>query len=106
MFISWSYWSDIVQQRTDQREWAFNSSQIPGGIDSYPVLDTCPYCWCCPNDALTLENFNGVTNFLFADSHAKAMPRSQIMDPMWASNPTQAIATNAKNKINWDSNYH
>jgi len=106
MFISWSYWSDIVQQRTDQREWAFDSATIPGGIDSYPTLDTCPYCWCCPGDALTMENFNGQTNWLFADSHAKSMPRSQIMDRQWATNYQQAIANHAKNLIHWDSNFH
>jgi prepilin-type N-terminal cleavage/methylation domain-containing protein len=106
MFISWSYWSDIVQQRTDQREWAFNSSQISGGIDSYPTVDTCPYCWCCPNDALTVENFNGQTNWLFGDSHCKSMPRGQIMDSTWATNPTQAIANNAKNLIHWNAIYH
>jgi len=106
MFISWSYWSDIVQQRTDQREWAFNSSQISGGIDDYPKLDTCPYCWCCSTDALTMESFGGQANWLFGDSHAKSMARSQIMDYSWASNPTQAIANHAKNLVHWDASYH
>jgi prepilin-type N-terminal cleavage/methylation domain-containing protein len=106
MFISWSYWSDIVQQRTDQREWAFNSTQILYGIDSYPTIDKCAYCWCCPNDALTVESFANQTNWLFGDSHCKSMPRLQTMDYSWASNPTAAIANHAKNLLHWDASYH
>jgi prepilin-type N-terminal cleavage/methylation domain-containing protein len=110
MFISWSYWSDIDQQRTDQREWAFGQNTgyptISGGIDSYPTIDTCPYCWCCSTDALTMESFNGQTNYQFADSHVKSMNRLATMDPSWALNPTAAIANFAKNKFHWSSQYH
>ncbi len=106
MFISWSYWSDIVQQRTDQRQWAFNDPLLPGYIPSYPKVATCPYCWCCPNDALSVESFSGQTNWLFGDGHCKSMPREQTMDRTWMTNPTQAIATNAKNLIHWDSAFH
>jgi len=106
MFISWSYWSDIVQQRTDQREWAFNDPTFPGYIPDYPQVASCPFCWCCPGDALTMESFNGQTNWLFGDGHAKSMPRSQTMDRLWETDPTTALAQHKKNLIHWDSQYH
>jgi prepilin-type N-terminal cleavage/methylation domain-containing protein/prepilin-type processing-associated H-X9-DG protein len=105
MYISWSYWSDIVQQRNDQREWAFNSSQIPGGIDSFPTVNSCAYCWCCPNDALSVGNFSGQTNWLFGDGHAKSMPRSQTMDNQWAVDYTVAITNHSKNLFHWDDSF-
>jgi len=105
MFISWSYWSDIVQQRTDQREWAFNDKEILYGIPSYPQVAACPFCWCCPNDALSVESFSGQTNFLFADSHCKSMPRESIMSRQWATDYNVAIATHAKNLLHWDETF-
>jgi len=105
MFISWSYWSDIVQQRTDQREWAFNDAGLPGFIPDYPQIASCPFCWCCPTDALTVESFNGQTNFLFGDGHAKSMARSQLMDRMWETDPATAIAQHKKNLVHWDESF-
>ncbi len=100
MFISWSYWSDIVQQRTDQRQWAFKEL-----LPSYPQVATCAYCWCCPNDALTVESFAGQTNWLFGDGHAKSMPREATMDRSWYTNYTTAIANHAKNLLHWDDSF-
>jgi prepilin-type N-terminal cleavage/methylation domain-containing protein/prepilin-type processing-associated H-X9-DG protein len=100
MFISWSYYSGLVQWRNDQGEFAF-ADEIP----SYPQVASCPYCWCCSTDALSMESFNGQTNFLFGDGHSKSMPRASIMSSLWETNIPQAIATHAKNLIEADDSF-
>jgi prepilin-type N-terminal cleavage/methylation domain-containing protein/prepilin-type processing-associated H-X9-DG protein len=101
MFISWSYFSGLVQQRNDQRQFSFKEI-----IPDYPAVASCPYCWCCPNDALTMEDFNGSCNWLFADGHAKSLVRAATMDRSWYINPSQAILNHAKNKLEFDASYH
>jgi len=92
MFFSWSNYTGIVQQRTDQRDFAFQER-----VPNYPTVQPCPYCWCSPSDAFTMEDFSGVANWAFADGHAKSMPRTQTMDREWLINDTAAIANHLKN---------
>jgi prepilin-type processing-associated H-X9-DG protein len=92
MFITWSNYTGIIQQRTDQRQFAFSSI-----IPDFPAIAQCPYCWCSSTDGLSMESFNGQTNWAFADGHAKSMPRTATMDPSWLSNQATAIATFKKN---------
>jgi len=106
MYISWSIYTGLVQQRTDQREFAFNQY-----IPDYPQVAQCPYCWCLPSDALSMEDFNGVANWAFGDGHAKSMPRSATMDQSWftpseADVPVNAIQNHAKNLFNANPGYN
>ncbi len=102
MYISWSYWSGLMQYRNDQREYAFKELVEP----SWPGIISLPGAWCCSTDAMSMGAFGNQTNFSFADGHAKSMPREALMDRMWYTNPTQALATFAKNKIHYDAQYH
>jgi prepilin-type N-terminal cleavage/methylation domain-containing protein/prepilin-type processing-associated H-X9-DG protein len=101
MFITWSNYDGWVQYRNDQRQFSF--SQI---IPSYPEVAQCANCWCAPSDALSMESFNGQTNWAFGDGHAKSMPRQATMDPTWYTNPAAAISGFKKNLLDANAGYN
>jgi len=101
MFITWSNYTGIIQQRTDQRQFAFKEI-----IPDFPQIASCPYCWCAATDGLSMENFSGVANWTFADGHAKSMPRTQTMDRLWYTDPNTAITNFAKNLFNANAGYN
>lgn len=102
MFISWNYWSGIVQYRSDQRQWAFSELGIP----DYPKGTPCAGCWCCPTDTMSVQNFSNQTNWLFGDGHAKSMNRRATMDVAWLNNYASAITAHAKNMFHYDETFH
>jgi len=101
MYISWSYQSGLMQHRNDQREYAFEELGIP----TWPKVLNVAYAWCCSNDSMSMQAYNGVTNFGFADGHVKSMRRDQLMDRTWYTDPDTAIATFKKNLIHYDERY-
>ncbi len=105
-YVSWTYWNGLMQHRNDQREYAF-APGTPGvaGHALWPRVNSIPGAWCNTQDAISLGNYGGNTNFGFADGHSKSMNRNGIMDARWASNPADAIANNARNLIHWDERY-
>jgi len=103
-YISWSYWTGLMQQRNDQREYAF-----PPSIMGSSALPTWPQvlnlsAW-CGGDHMALGAYGGMTNWGFADGHTKTMNRSQIMDRTWATNPALANTNNLRNLIHWDERF-
>jgi len=105
-YISWSYWTGLMQHRNDQRQYAFPPSVLASSIMAdWPNVVSLPGIWCGSQDAAALGNYGGITNWGFADGHAKAMKREQIMDREWATNLTNAVATNRRNLIHWDERY-
>lgn len=105
MYISWSYWTGLMQHRADQRQYAFDPTAWSNGIASWPNVTAAPGAWCSNQDYLSMGNFGGVTNFGFADGHAKSMRREQLMDRMWITNEANAISSFAKNYIHIDERY-
>jgi prepilin-type N-terminal cleavage/methylation domain-containing protein/prepilin-type processing-associated H-X9-DG protein len=106
MFITWSNYTGFVQWRTDQREYSFYDPALGLPVPNYPAQYSTPYAWCSATDGLSMESFNGTTNWAFADGHAKAMPRSATMDPTWETNPTAAIAGFKKNMLDANPGYN
>ncbi len=108
-YISWTYWNGLMQHRNDQREYAFERGTGPGllpnGLPTWPQVLAVPGVWCGAGDAMAVGAYGGVSNWAFADGHAKAMKRSQIMDPLWASDSAAAAANFAKNLIHTDERY-
>ena len=102
MFISWSFYSGLVQQRNDQRQFSFSALGVP----DYPTFGSLAYLWCCSTDGWTFESFNGQANWLFADGHVKSMTRSATMDGSWLTNPTMAISTFKKNLLDANAGYN
>jgi prepilin-type N-terminal cleavage/methylation domain-containing protein/prepilin-type processing-associated H-X9-DG protein len=103
MYISWSYQSGIMQHRDDQREYAFED--VGTKVPTWPKVLRLANAWCCSSDSLSMGAFAGQTNFGFADGHAKSMKRDQLMDRMWATNPTQALADGKRNLIHVDERF-
>jgi len=105
-YVSWTYWNGLMQHRNDQREYAF-APGTPGvaGHALWPKVNSIPGAWCNTQDAISLGNYGGNTNFGFADGHSKSMNRNSIMDARWASAPADAIANNARNLIHTDERY-
>lgn len=101
MYISWSYWSGIMQYRADQRQYAFEELGIP----TWPKMLTIAGLWCCSNDSMSMGAYGGITNFGFADGHVKSMKRDQLMDRTWLTDYNSAIANHKKNLIHWDESY-
>jgi prepilin-type N-terminal cleavage/methylation domain-containing protein/prepilin-type processing-associated H-X9-DG protein len=101
MFITWSNYTGIIQQRNDQRQFAFQEI-----IPNFPQIASCPYCWCSPSDGLSMEDFNGVANWAFADGHAKSMPRTATMDRQWYINDQVAFQNNLKNLFETNPGYN
>lgn len=105
-YISWTYWNGLMQHRNDQREYAFDSTRLGSSIMStWPKVTSLPNAWCGSSDAAALGAYGGITNWGFADGHAKAMKREAIMDPMWATDPVSAKALNKKNLIHYSEQY-
>lgn len=104
-YISWSYWNGLMQHRNDQREYAFTPDILANGLPTWPKVVSVAGVWCGPGDAMSMGGYGDVTNWGFADGHARAMRRSQIMDRQWADDPVAAAANNARNLIHWDSRY-
>ncbi|WP_144241284.1 type II secretion system protein [Fimbriimonas ginsengisoli] len=107
-YISWSYYSGLVQYRADGRAWAFDNVELSGGIPAWPKTINVAYAWCCSTDAMSIGAYTGgkTTNYLFADGHAKGMDRHQLMDRRWVTDINGAIAAKAKNKVHWDEAFH
>lgn len=105
-YISWSYWTGLMQHRNDQREYAFEPG-TPGvaGIATWPKVTSVPGVWCGAQDAMSIGAYGGITNWGFADGHVKAMKRNQIMHSEWASAPATAITNNRRNLIHWDERF-
>jgi prepilin-type N-terminal cleavage/methylation domain-containing protein len=97
-YISWTYWNGLMQHRNDQREYAFTHPL-------WPKVLSVPGAWCAAQDAISLGNYGGITNWGFADGHSKAMNRNQIMDATWNTNPAAADAQNKRNLIHWDERF-
>ncbi|MDX2066285.1 MAG: prepilin-type N-terminal cleavage/methylation domain-containing protein [Fimbriimonadaceae bacterium] len=108
-YISWTYWNGLMQHRNDQREYAFApGTPGVGGHALWPRVNLLPGQWCGAagtQDAISLGNYGGITNWGYADGHSKAMNRNAIMDSRWASDPATAIANGARNLIHWDERY-
>ncbi|MER3497090.1 MAG: hypothetical protein C4320_10280 [Armatimonadota bacterium] len=105
-YISWSYWNGLMQHRNDQRAYAFTPAQLAGqGLDTWPKTTSAAGAWCGAQDAMAVGAYGGITNWGFADGHSKAMYRSAIMDPMWATDPVQAKAQRKRNLIHYDDAY-
>lgn len=110
-YISWSYWTGLMQHRADQREYAFPDvfgGSGPGvvGQPTWPkALGTSAWCNSPGNDRMAIGGYSDQTNWGFADGHSKTMKRSQIMDREWATNPTAAAANNRRNLIHFDDRY-
>lgn len=49
--------------------------------------------------------FNGKINVGFVDGHVASVSQPQLMDSLWVTNPTQAVATKAKNLVHWSDEY-
>lgn len=105
-YISWSYWTGLMQHRADQREYAFEPG-TPGvnGIATWPKVTSVPGVWCGAGDAMSIGSYGGMTNWGFADGHVKSMKRNQIMHIEWASNPAAAVTNNRRNLIHWDERF-
>lgn len=105
-YISWSYWTGLMQHRNDQRAYAFESSELAGqGINTWPKATGAAGAWCGAQDAMSIGAYGGITNWGFADGHSKSMKRNQIMDRMWATDPVAADAQNKRNLIHWDERF-
>jgi prepilin-type N-terminal cleavage/methylation domain-containing protein/prepilin-type processing-associated H-X9-DG protein len=104
-YISWSYWNGLMQHRNDQREYAFEPSQLPNGLATWPKVTAVPGAWCGASDAMSVGAYGGITNWGFADGHAKSMRRNQLMDAMWATDPVTADQQNKRNLIHWDERF-
>ncbi len=104
-YISWSYWNGLMQYRADQRQYAFDPSVWSGGLATWPNVTSASGAWCSTQDAMSVGAYGGITNWGFADGHAKSMKRDQIMDRTWVTDLTTAIATNKKNLIHYDEKY-
>jgi prepilin-type N-terminal cleavage/methylation domain-containing protein/prepilin-type processing-associated H-X9-DG protein len=104
-YISWSYWTGLMQHRNDQREYAFGPSQLSSGLPEWPKVVVVSGAWCSTQDAMSLGSFGGITNWGFADGHAKAMKRAAIMDPMWVTDPANAVALKKRNLIHYSGDY-
>jgi prepilin-type N-terminal cleavage/methylation domain-containing protein len=104
-YISWSYWTGLMQHRNDQREYAFEPAQLSNGLPTWPKVVSVPGAWCGSGDAMALGAYGGITNWGFADGHSKAMKRSQIMDSEWATNPTNASTLFKRNLIHFNEAY-
>jgi len=105
-YISWSYWTGLMQHRNDQREYAFDSSVLGSSImATWPKVVSLPGIWCGSGDAAALGAYGGITNWGFADGHSKAMKRDQIMDRMWVTDITNAQLLNKRNLIHYDEKY-
>jgi prepilin-type N-terminal cleavage/methylation domain-containing protein len=105
-YISWSYWTGLMQHRNDQREYAFEpGTPNVNGIATWPKVTSVPGVWCGAGDAMSIGAYGGITNWGFADGHSKAMRRNAIMDREWANNSANAIATNRRNLIHYDERY-
>ena len=104
-YISWNYWNGLMQYRNDQREYAFGPEKLSNGMAEWPKVSSAAGAWCNTQDYLSLGSYGGITNWGFADGHAKAMKRSQIMDDMWATDPTNAAAQGKRNLIHYDEKY-
>lgn len=111
LYCTWSYWNGFWQHRADQRWYMYSRSEAasiglgldPTGcgtacfISAYPVFDNYGAIWCLPNDGMSMQEWANVTNFGFADGHAKAMKRQSTLDPMWISDPVNAKAQGKRN---------
>lgn len=113
LYISWTYWTGLMQHRNDQRAYAFGALTanangqpvIPAGIETWPRATNAAGAWCGAQDAMSIGAYSGISIWGYADGHVKAMPRNQIMSPMWATDLTNAINTNQRNFIHWDERY-
>ncbi len=103
-YISWSYYNGLMQHRADQRAYAFPPSTPVGNIMSdWPAVTSLSGAWCGSQDAASLGRYGNVSNWGFADGHVKTMSRQALMDPLWATNITAAIANQARNLLHFDS---
>ena len=105
-YFSWNYWYGSMQQRSDQREYAFTPDKLSNGLPDWPKVIQGGTFWACTNETFAMGSYGGITNWGFADGHAKAMKRAAIMDSMWATDPTNAKAQFKKNLIHWDGAFH
>ena len=104
-YISWSYWTGLMQHRNDQREYAFEPSQLANGLATWPKIVSVPGAWCGAQDAMAVGAYGGMTNWGFADGHSKSMKRNQIMDAQWATAPATALANKRRNLIHFDESF-
>lgn len=71
--------------------WRFDNNQIGGVIPAFPKVLTYT-CGANTSAKLAIGAFGGVTNWGFADGHAKALRQTQIMDPLWTTNVASAVS--------------
>jgi prepilin-type N-terminal cleavage/methylation domain-containing protein len=104
-YISWSYWTGLMQHRNDQREYAFEPTVLANGLPTWPKVLALS-AWCGGGtDRMSVGAYGGITNWGFADGHSKAMKRDQIMDRLWATAPATAVTNKARNLIHWDDQF-
>lgn len=121
LYCTWSYWNGFAQHRNDQRWMTFSYDDVQriglGGADpsascptcfisDYPKFDNYGAIWCLSNDGMSMGNWNGKTNVVFADGHVKSEKRQSLMDPMWISDIDSAIALGRKNLLHYQEQYH
>jgi len=112
LFCTWSYYNGFWQYRFDQRWYMYSQSEAvaigigydPAGcpscfISAYPVFDDYGAIWCENHDGMSMEQYANVTNFGFGDGHSKAMHRESTLDPMWISNPANAVLLGKRNLV-------
>ena len=105
-YISWSYWTGLMQHRNDQREYAFEPGTAGvAGIATWPKVTSVPGAWCGAQDAMSIGAYGGQTNWGFADGHSKSMKRNQIMHAEWASAPATAATNLRRNLIHVDERF-
>ncbi|HEY0868331.1 MAG TPA: prepilin-type N-terminal cleavage/methylation domain-containing protein [Fimbriimonas sp.] len=111
LYSTWSYWNGFWQHRYDQRWYMYSKEDAdrvglgydPTGcgtdcfISGFPKFDNYGAIWCMSNDGMSMQEWNNVTNFGFADGHVQAMKRQSTLDPMWITDPATAKAEGKKN---------
>lgn len=111
LFCTWSYWNGFAQHRADQRWYAYSASEAASigigqddngcgsgcFISTYPKFDDYGATWCLAHDGLSIGAFMDISNFMYADGHAKGMKRQATLDRQWVSDPTTALANNKTN---------
>ncbi|MCE9558142.1 MAG: prepilin-type N-terminal cleavage/methylation domain-containing protein [Armatimonadetes bacterium] len=74
-------------------------------LRSWPVYpDYITFAYCAANDGYgAIGGYAGMTNWGFADGHVKSIKQTQIMDPLWVTNPALAVTNKAKNLVHYDA---
>jgi len=69
---------------------------------------TLSFTWCAASPGaarMSIGSYGDITNWGFADGHAKAMRQTAIMDAQWVSNAQLAYNNGAKNLVHFDERF-